>query len=972
MDWGACPPPTRLWNKQMDKFDLLDAVLPDNGWFAVVGIKGKSIKQELVQTRQELDVIAQKFMQEERNVFFGCAKYATDQSRTKANVLALKSMWLDIDCGESKAADGSGYATQSEGLVKLQEFCKLIGLPKPIIVNSGRGLHVYWPFTQPVDRKQWEPVAARLNELCKTHEFLVDANVFEVARILRIPETLNFKDSPPSDVSVLTVGQPVEFDAFSKLLGVKDAPAPSIFNTVPLVQEAGLNFLTQSLAGNTVQKFSNIMIRGEHGCQQLNHAFLNQADIPEPLWWSALTVANQCVDREKAIHMMSKQHPDYDPITTERKATQGGAEAGPHRCATFEKHNPGGCNGCKWQGKIPGPIALGKEVVEEDDTYEVEVEVPEEDDSDIIDTASPQYKIPAYPKPFQKGQNGAIYLPPNGEEAEPICVYEHALYVVKRMYDPEYGHVNLLRLHLPMDGVVEFVVPQAVVAVKEELRKVLAKNGVAGTPTQMNYLATFVNSFVKNLQYSRKVEVMRTQFGWVENNTKFVLGDIEISKDGTFGSPPSSVTKNIAQYVGPVGDFSKWKEVFDMYSKPGMEPHAFAALTAFGAPLFKFTGLKGAIINVIYKFGGSGKSTTLFMCNSVYGHPESLGSNWDDTRMAKLQRLGVMNNLPCTVDEITNLTPEEFSTMAYSMSQGRGRDRMDGATNKLRDNTTTWQTMGLCSANASFYEKLASAKAGGNAEMLRLFEYEIIPNNLISTEDGKRLFDRQLKENYGHAGEIYIKWLVNNLEEAVATVLKIQNKIDAELKLTPPERFWSAVAACNITGGLIANSLNLSTYDMKAIYAWVCQTIQGMRDEIKPPADDAAVIIGDYINRHMQNILVVKADNDNRTAAGSLPTYEPRGELLIRYEPDTKQMFFVTSQFKKDCVERQINYKDTLRELKERGYLAGNPNKRMSKGMKITSPAVHTLQFDCTNSGFIDMDGLIVSELKDADRVADV
>jgi hypothetical protein len=256
--------------------------------------------------------------------------------------------------------------------------------------------------------------------------------------------------------------------------------------------------------------------------------------------------------------------------------------------------------------------------------------------------------------------------------------------------------------------------------------------------------------------------------------------------------------------------------------------------------------------------------------------------------------------------------------------------------------------------------------------MLRLFEYEISPNNVISTEDGKRLFDRQLKENYGHAGEVYVKWLVNNLEEAVKTVLNIQAKIDAELKLTPPERFWSAVAACNITGGLIANSLNLAEYDMKAIYAWVCKTIQGMREEIKAPADDVTAIIGDYINRHMQNILVVKADTDKRTAAASLPTYEPRGELRIRYEPDTKQMFFVTSQFKKDCVERQISYKDAIRELKERGFVVGTPNKRMSKGMKITSPAVHTLQFDCTNSGFIDMDGLLESELSDADRIADV
>jgi hypothetical protein len=234
------------------------------------------------------------------------------------------------------------------------------------------------------------------------------------------------------------------------------------------------------------------------------------------------------------------------------------------------------------------------------------------------------------------------------------------------------------------------------------------------------------------------------------------------------------------------------------------------------------------------------------------------------------------------------------------------------------------------------------------------------------------MFDHQLKQNYGHAGEIYIKWLVNNLEEAVETILKIQAKIDTELKLTAPERFWSAVAACNIAGGLIANSLGLSTYDMKAVYTWVCKTIQSMREEIRPPLHDAVSIVGDYINRHMQNILVVKADHDNRTTAAALPTLEPRGELLIRYEPDTKHMYFVTGAFRKDCVERQINYKDTLRELKERGFAMGNPNKRMSKGMKITSPAVHTLMFNCSNSEFIDMDGLVLPELGDESRDANV
>lgn len=937
----------------MDTFDLLKAVLPPDGWYAVVGIKGKSVKQKLVQTRQELDDLTQDYITEGRNVFFGCAKYATDKSRTKDNVLGLKSIWLDIDCGEDKEEKGLGYADQAAGLEKLKQFCNLVGLPKPTVVNSGRGLHVYWPFTETVTREQWEPVASRLSELCKTHEFNVDSSVFEVARILRIPGTFNFKGDEPLEVEVITVGQETEFDAFAKILGVK--PKASLFDTPAPKFEP--NELTVALLGNTVQKFKNIMIRGEDGCQQLNHAYLNQDTVQEPLWWSSLTVANQCVDRLHAIHMMSSKHPEYDPAAAERKATQG-EKPGPHTCATFEKHNPGGCDGCKWKGKIHGPIALSKEVVEEEESEEVEEEV------------QPENVIPAYPKPYQKGKNGAIYLPAGKDEAEPFCVYEHALYIVKLMEDPNHGHVALVRLHLPMDGIKEFVVPNAVIGGKDELRKVLAKEGVAGSASQMAHLATYLNTFVKTLQYKRKSETMRTQFGWAENNTKFILGDREITKDGIFGSPASSVTRPIAVHMQEVGTYDKWREVFNMYARPSMEPHAFAALTAFGSPLFKFTGLKGAIINVIYKHGGTGKSTTLFMCNSVYGHPEALGAIWKDTQNARIQQLGVMNNLPFTVDEITNISADDFSDMAYSMSQGRGKNRMKNMTNELRENSTTWQAMSLCSANASFYEKLASAKAGANAEMLRLFEYEIAPNNSISTEEGKRLFDRQLKENYGFAGNIYIQWLVNNLEEAVETILKIQAKIDAELRLTPPERFWSAAAACNIAGGLISKQLGLHDYDMRAIYTWACKTIQGMRGEIKPGADDAASVLGDYINRHMGNILVVKADIDSRSTVASLPTMEPKGELLIRYEPDTKHMYLVTREFKADCVERQINYKNTLAELKQKGVFKEPVNKRMSKGMKITSPAVNTLLFDCSDSSFLNLDGLINLPAENANREA--
>ena len=89
-----------------------------------------------------------------------------------------------------------------------------------------------------------------------------------------------------------------------------------------------------------------------------------------------------------------------------------------------------------------------------------------------------------------------------------------------------------------------------------------------------------------------------------------------------------------------------------------------------------------------------------------------------------------------------------------------------------------------------------------------------------------------------------------------------------------------------------------------------------------------------------------------------LPTAEPYGELINRYEPDTDKLFITAKAFKKDCVEFQVNYKDTLNDLKSRGIFLGTSVKRMSKGMKIVSSGVHALVFDCSHPDFVDVQHL--------------
>ena len=925
-------------------FDLLDAVLPAEGRYCVFGL-GKFPDQRFCDTRAEVDVIAKEFVNNNSNAFYGCAKYGDENNRTHANAKYFRALWIDVDCGEAKAAEGKGYLTQAEGLKRFKEFCKATKLPAPIIVDSGYGIHAYWLLEETIERMEWEALADRLHELCKENEFIVDPAVFEASRVLRIPGTFNFKGAEPVEVRVINdISKRITYAEMKELLG---APEPK--EKAPDFIPKGLSPLMSQLVANKVKRFSTIMmksVKGE-GCAQLLHCYQNQDTIEYNLWRSALSIAAFCVDRDTAIHKMSKNHPDYEERETERKADNLVKTGAPHHCLTFEKNNKGYCDGCVHRGKIKSPIVLGEEVAKADDEDNT-IEVAGEEG--IVET----HQIPEFPFPFFRGKNGGVYR--KDEDDDAIQVYEHDLYVMKRLIDPVAGEVALIKLHLPRDGVREFIVPLTSLTVKEELRKTLAHYGVVLFTKQLDQVYVYMTTFIKNMQVERKADIMRTQFGWVDGDSKFIIGEREITKDGVFYSPPSVATRGIVEHLHSKGTLEKWKEVFNLYGRVGLEPHAFAALTAFGSPFLKFTGMSGAIINLIHESSGSGKSTALFMCNSVYGHPVKLASQWKDTPQSKMHRLGVMNNLSNTIDEITNTSPAEFSDLAYGISQGRGKDKMKPDKNEMRINNTSWNNMTLCSSNASFYQKLGVMKNSPDGESMRLIEYKIEPNNVLDVAFAKQMFDHQLRENYGHAGEIYAQWIVNNLEEAKDLVRHIQARIDKEVQFTARERFWSAVCACNIAGGLIAKKLGLHDFDMKAIYKWLVKMLAEMREDVKPPVDVPFTVVGDYINLHTMNTLVVNGEVDSRSGLNAAPILEPKGELLIRYEPDNKVLYMLAKPFRDYCVKHQINHKELLIKLKQLKLYKETINKRMAKGMKIVSPAVRVLMFDASTSEFLQIE----------------
>jgi len=913
----------------MNYKEFLGQILASEGWYCIVGLKGNSNpKQIFVESLAEIDTEVRGLLDRNYNVYFGCAKYAKSGKRTKDNASYFKALFLDVDCGAEKL-----YSDQNEGLDALASFCNKVGLPAPCIVNSGNGLHVYWVFEETVSKTEWKSAAEKLKKLCREHDFHADSVVTaDEARILRLPGTLNFKSYPPSLVEVWT---PIQTIKFSSIVGALEVYEP--FEASPQLASSELSPLALKLISDRQNSFERIVERTANGsgCAQLEHILTEQAEIPEPLWRAGISIARNCVDWEVAIHALSSDHPNYDANETEAKAAR--LVDKPYRCEVFEDLNPSKCEGCKHKGKLKSPITLGLDIIRADeDETTIEVEVGE---------TTVLYPVPNIPFPYFRGKMGGIYREVKDET--PKMIYDNDLFIVKRMSDKGRGELVLARLHLPKDKPKEFVIPLAVMNSKEELRKLLASYGCIVMPKNVELVMGYLITCTKQQQATQDAEILRQQMGWTDNDEAFILGDREIRATEVRYSPPSEVTESLAPILQPVGTLDEWQSVLAIYDQPGFEPHAFAVLTALGAVLMKFTHYKGAFINLINSESGTGKTTILRVINSFYGHPTELLSKESDTLAHKLFRLGVLNNLPFTADELTNMRPEAISTLLYAISQGQGAGRMQSQVNMERRNTTTWSTIGVGSSNASMAESLASFKTTAAGEVMRLLEYKISTTTLVDKQTAYDMFEVKLNENYGIAGQMFIQWVLGSKKEAMSVVREVQTFIDETCKFSNRDRYWSVVIACNIAAGIISNKLNILLWDMNRISKWVTEgLVPDLRNSISEQKTSYSDFLGQFMNQNINNALIIKDGPDPKTNMPFAPSSEPRGQLLIRIETDTQNVYIATKSLRDYCSENKVICKDLLKVLGLQGTYIGEVKKRLGKGTKIVgAPPVSTYLF---------------------------
>lgn len=930
----------------MNNFDFLQQVLGNEGYYCVIGLKTKNDPpvQKFYPTIEQAHASSENLVNEKFNVYYALATFKDGKSRKSVNVNQLRSFYMDIDCGVNKP-----YETQSEALIALKKFCVTVGLPKPTLINSGRGIHVYWILTEPISSEVWMPLAKKLKHLTDLHDLHVDPAVTaDSARVLRMPGTLNFKDEPPLPVEFIGDIQPaLSLDNIKEILGD------------PLMQRESyipheIDEVTKSLLGNFGSRFKTIMLKTlkDEGCQQLKYIYEHQAEMSEPMWRAGLSIAKFCIDADVAIEKISSKHPNYSPEETDRKVR--GIKGGPHTCAKFEEYNPGGCDRCPNKGLIKSPIVLGREILRATAEDNIVEDVPE--NINVQNTQT--YVIPDYPSPYFRGKTGGIYKREWGdddeddEEKQPKLIYHNDLYVTRRLLDPESGEAIVVRLHLPQDGIREFTVPLTVVTSKDELRKVLSSNGVALVKSDeiMNYITKWVNE----MQMVSKADTAHRQFGWSNDSFEsFVLGDKEIRGDRVDHNPPSSATAGLiaSGAFDTKGSYDVWKEAMKFYARPGFEVHQLVVGISLGSILTKFTPINGTLLHLHSEDSGIGKTTAMRAALSIWGSPKKLMLQERDTMASKMNRFELSNNLMVAMDELTNLAPKDASDLAYSVTGGQQRNRLTSSANVERYRGVEWHLLAVSTGNESLIQKMGTYKAVPLAEALRILEIEVSP--LLLSKKEADAFSEAIHNNYGHAYLEYVQYVINNIAAVRALYKSTQEKIDSLFGFGNPERYYSVLITGGIVGLLLGNKLGFINYDVKAVIAWLRNVMSGTKERNSSLGSDAEALLVNFLSENYNNILRIKSTEDLRKNGAEVldhlvvPEATPRFKLIARHEYDVKMLYIHTDPLKAWCSEKHVNYNGMIESLKSGRARAKIEKKRMGKGTHMSLPPVYVLAINC-------------------------
>ena len=858
---------------------------------------------------EAIDLI-HKYTKESKNTFIAMSTFETKE-RKASNTKYTKSLYVDLDVGENKE-----YPSQKEALVALTKFVEGSKLPFPAVVNSGNGIHAYWFLKSQIAREQWKPIADRFKALCVQEGLKIDPTVTgDSARLLRCPETNNYKQEPPRPTLILRDAPEYNLNTIVDIINDK-------CKEVAPLEELGKTGLTPEQIKEKYKDFENrfkpflveSLKGGEKGCAQVKNYIQNVKTSEEPVWWRVLSIAQNCVDRDDVIHVISKDHPGYSRDETEEKALS--TEGKPHTCVDFNSAKADICSSCPHWQKITSPIQLTKapiklELVEKPPVLQGEV------------LPKPIKKIHGLPKSMdERGYwigktDGALYKTVKITDkkgvsySDDLVVYEYEMIAIRHVRSNADGNCLVVHVKHPHDGLLEFLLPMSVVYDLAELRKTLTSNGLYyDNKQQEELIMRYFIDWAKDMQKRNKYDVMYDQMGWNEDKTTFVLGSTEISQDGSEKTTPiSTLARSVAPFLSTSGTYEGWRTAVQKLNQPGLEMHMFTTMCGFGSILMDYSSTTGVAISLTGE-SGAAKTGALYSALSIWGQPKNLSVN-HTTANALQGRFLTLHNIPMGFDEVGNRSPYLLSDFILTVSQGKAKLKMQGSSNAERDFEAPASLIAIMTSNHSLYDKLKTIRSNPNGEAARLIEFPVRkPQSFIDNARlGKEIFD-EFNFHYGWAGPMFVRAVFEFGGEKVIkdNLTKWENRFIEDFGNDTAYRFYENLIAVTMTAAEIVNKADILTIDVERIYKFIVGEMITIRDQVvKVNNVDYESVLQDYIDANTDKIL---AFQDGKIIN------EPYRQLTMRVDNDKDTMWISKREFDSYLAELPISTKEFVYQMK--------------------------------------------------------
>jgi hypothetical protein len=139
-------------------------------------------------------------------------------------------------------------------------------------------------------------------------------------------------------------------------------------------------------------------------------------------------------------------------------------------------------------------------------------------------------------------------------------------------------------------------------------------------------------------------------------------------------------------------------------------------------------------------------------------------------------------------------------------------------------------------------------------------------------------------------------------------------------------RFYQNLTTVNCAAGTISTEHDILKYDMDRIYHEVVRSMIEIRDNVvKVNRTDYPSLLGDFVNKNMGNMLVLK---DGKV------TMEPRGQIVGRIVSEDNLLQISKAEFKKYLAERQISTREFEFEMRAKKILVDDKKGRLTTGWK--------------------------------------